>query len=56
VDCTVVNRYRMKPGDTLMGPAIIEEREATTVLLPGDVVAVSPRGHLVIAIKGAEAP
>jgi N-methylhydantoinase A/oxoprolinase/acetone carboxylase beta subunit len=34
----------------LSGPAIIEEAEATTVLLPKATALVSGRGHLVIAV------
>jgi N-methylhydantoinase A len=35
VDCPVYDRYRMGPGTTLYGPAIIEERESTLVVGPG---------------------
>ena len=34
-ECPVYNRYRMGPGTTLKGPAIIEERESTLVVGPG---------------------
>lgn len=46
----VVARQGMGMDSRVVGPAIIEEREATTVLLVGDVATVSPQGHLVIAI------
>ena len=35
VDCPVYDRYRMGPGTTLYGPAIVEERESTLVVGPG---------------------
>jgi len=35
VDTAVFDRYRLKPGDRVDGPAIVEERESTVVVLPG---------------------
>jgi N-methylhydantoinase A len=34
-ECPVYDRYRMGPGTTLIGPAVIEERESTLVVGPG---------------------
>lgn len=39
-DTPVYDRYRLKPGATVAGPAIIEEREATTIIAPGDTLRV----------------
>jgi N-methylhydantoinase A/oxoprolinase/acetone carboxylase beta subunit len=50
----VVNRYEMAPGQQTPGPAVIEERESTTVVQPGDVARVSALGHLTVTI-GEEA-
>ena len=36
----VYDRYALRPGARIAGPAIIEEREATTVIPPGDSVTV----------------
>ncbi len=52
VDATIVNRYALQPGERVRGPALIEEREATTVLLPGDMAHVTENGHLMIEILG----
>ncbi|GGG19559.1 methylhydantoinase [Caldovatus sediminis] len=49
----VVNRYALAPGQSVAGPALVEERESTTVVLPGDRVSVSAAGNLVIAIGDA---
>ena len=49
----VINRYGMKPADVFQGPCLVEERECTTVVLPGDVVGVNELGHLVIEIERA---
>jgi N-methylhydantoinase A len=52
--CKVIDRYRMKPSARFEGPALIEERESTTVVRPGDTASVSAAGHLIIEIgKGA---
>ncbi len=50
VESTVIDRYRMFPGARIAGPAIVEERESTTVVPPGDAVFLSEHGHLVILI------
>jgi N-methylhydantoinase A len=55
VEAAVVNRYRLPPGNRVQGPALIEEREATTVLLPGDTATVTDNGHLLIEIAGGAA-
>ena len=52
VDAAVVDRYAIGTGQRIAGPALIEEREATTVVLPGDAAFISPNGHLVIEIAG----
>lgn len=50
VPTMVLDRYAMKPGMSYPGPALVEERESTTVVLPGDTVALSANGNLVITI------
>jgi N-methylhydantoinase A len=51
VRADVIDRYRMKADDAFEGPCLVEERESTTVILPGDIVKVDRRGHLVIEIE-----
>ncbi len=46
----VYDRYSLTPGAAIAGPAIIEEREATTVIAPGDSLVVDATGTLRIAI------
>ena len=38
LDTPVFDRYRLAPGVTMEGPAIIEERESTIVIGPGGQV------------------
>ncbi len=50
VETAVYDRYALAPGSTVAGPAIIEEREATTIVAPGDTVTVDATGMLRIQI------
>lgn len=50
-ECAVYDRYALRPDDAVVGPAIIEERESTIVLLPGDVGRVSAADNLIISIQ-----
>lgn len=50
VSCPVYDRYRLAPGATIDGPALVEEAESTCVIGPGDRAHVSAAGHLVIDI------
>jgi len=56
VDTPVYDRYALAPGVRIAGPAIIEEREATTSVPPGDSVTVDASGTLAIDIGLAAAP
>ncbi|MCC7427018.1 MAG: hydantoinase B/oxoprolinase family protein [Alphaproteobacteria bacterium] len=52
----VYDRYRLKPGDMIDGPAIVEEREATTVIWPDDSLGIDASLNLRIRIGAARAP
>ena len=51
VDTPVYSRYRLSPGAMLYGPAIVEERESTTVLPPGCDGRVDQYGSLLVEIQ-----
>jgi N-methylhydantoinase A len=53
IEAAVLDRYAMRRGDIVHGPALIEERESTTVVQPGDTLTVSERGNLIIDIEPA---
>jgi len=44
-------RPSLPAGMSIVGPAIIEEPNATTLIHPGDVATVTEAGHLVITIR-----
>ena len=56
VETPVYDRYALRRDAVIAGPAIIEEREATTVVLPGDRVSVDASGALRIEIGLPGAP
>jgi N-methylhydantoinase A len=49
--CKVVDRYRLAAEERIKGPAVVEERESTTVVLSGDELYLNVEGHLVIDIN-----
>lgn len=50
VDCPVFDRSRLLPGTAISGPAIIEERESTTVVGPDAKLGVDDHLNLIIEI------
>jgi N-methylhydantoinase A/oxoprolinase/acetone carboxylase beta subunit len=55
VEHAVYDRYRLASGVAFRGPAIIEERESTTVVDHGGRVSVDDNGALVISLERGEA-
>ncbi len=51
-DCPVYERALLEPGTEVPGPALIEERESTCVIGPGDVVRVDARRNLIAELEG----
>ena len=47
VECLVYDRYALKPGETIAGPALVEERESTVVVGTGDRVQVDAAFNLI---------
>jgi N-methylhydantoinase A len=52
-DAPTYRRSELRAGNRIAGPALIEEHASTTVLMPGDRMAVDAYGNLVIAVAGA---
>jgi N-methylhydantoinase A len=51
IGCPVYDRYRLRAGDTLPGPAIIEERESTVVIIPDCEARVDRGGNIVVDLR-----
>jgi 5-oxoprolinase (ATP-hydrolysing)/N-methylhydantoinase A len=56
VEASIYDRYALAPGDKIEGPAIIEEREATTIVPPGDSLCVDDNLNLHLTIGVAALP
>ena len=56
IETPVYDRYALSPGTVIQGPAIIEEREATTVIPPRDHVRIDEVGNIRITIGAMEKP
>ena len=50
VECAIYDRARLPVGSTIVGPAIVEEPESTTVLPPGAQAEVDRWANLVVKI------
>jgi N-methylhydantoinase A len=48
VDCPVYDRARLDVGHRFAGPAIVEQMDSTTLLLPSDTCAVDEMRNLII--------
>ena len=48
VDCAIYDRYRLGAGCVLLGPAIVEEVDSTTVIHPGYQAEVDHYGNLIM--------
>jgi N-methylhydantoinase A len=46
VETPVYDRYALRPGDTVDGPAVFEETESTFVMGPGGRATVLPDGTI----------
>jgi N-methylhydantoinase A len=50
VDTPVLERRHLAAGQSISGPAVIEQVDCTTVVEPGQTATVDPDGNLVIAV------
>jgi N-methylhydantoinase A len=50
-EAAVFDRAALLGGNTIQGPAVIEEPAATTILEPGDSLTVNRFGHLVMTLR-----
>jgi len=51
VEARIYDRADLRPGQTVEGPAILEQMDTTTPVFPGDVAEMTPDGHLIITIN-----
>ena len=51
IDCNIYDRYQLMPGALILGPAVVEERESTLVIPPGDSGQVDQYDNIIIEVK-----
>jgi N-methylhydantoinase A len=51
-DTPIYRREHLPAGATLVGPAIVEQLDTTTVIEPGDRARVDALGNLEISVGG----
>jgi N-methylhydantoinase A/oxoprolinase/acetone carboxylase beta subunit len=51
VRCSVYDRYRLTPGATFAGPAIVEEKECTGVIGPSGTATVDEFGNVIVGLR-----
>ena len=49
--CTVYDRYSLPPGTEFAGPAIVEERESTTIVGPSARARIDEYLNLIMEIE-----
>jgi N-methylhydantoinase A len=50
LDTPVIDRYGLRPSVVIEGPAIVQERESTTIVPPDVTAEVDPFGNLVLTL------
>ncbi|HZV52320.1 MAG TPA: hydantoinase/oxoprolinase family protein, partial [Candidatus Dormibacteraeota bacterium] len=52
VEAGVFDRHRLRPGEVVEGPAVVEERESTAVIGLGGRAELDAAGNLVVRVDG----
>ena len=56
IETAVYDRYRLRAGDELMGPAVVEEEGSTLVVGPQGRAGVAASGNIVVTLVEAAGP
>jgi N-methylhydantoinase A len=51
LDTPIYNRTRLLAGDFVEGPAVVEEFDSTTLILPGQEAEVDAHGNILVAVN-----
>jgi N-methylhydantoinase A len=51
-ECPIYDRRRLRPGNRMRGPAIVEQMDSTTLVHPGQRAEIDRFGNIVIEISG----
>lgn len=47
----VYDRFKLHPGQRIVGPAVIEQMDSTTLVSPGDLAEIDPIRNILITLK-----
>ena len=47
----IYDREKLHPGMVIKGPAIIEQKDSTTLLFPGNSARIDPYRNIIISVK-----
>jgi N-methylhydantoinase A len=50
VSCPLYDRQRLLAGNRIKGPAIVEQMDATTLIVPGAIATVDPYLNLILEL------
>jgi N-methylhydantoinase A len=50
VEARIIDRYRLGPGETVRGPAVVEERESSVVIGVGGRGRLDDHGNLRVGV------
>ena len=50
VSCPLYDRERLSAGNRIEGPAIVEQMDATTLIVPGAIATVDPYLNLLLEL------
>ena len=50
LETPIVSRDELRHGDSITGPAIVEQLDTTTVIEPGDIGKIDAQGNLIITL------
>ena len=51
IPCPIYDRDGLRTGNRIQGPAIVEQMDTTTVLLPGQFASVDPYLNLIVEVN-----
>lgn len=51
---SIYDRYCLRPGDAVAGPAVVEERESSLVLFPGHIGRVDEHLNIIVTLVQEE--
>ena len=52
VEASLFERSTLKPGQTVVGPAVIDQLDSTTLIYPGDTARVDGAYNIIIELAG----